>query len=110
MFPTRLIGSRARGQAHDISDWDVAVETDDFASVSRDVPVIHGSAAGLVKVDLLFLDQSREVSPAYEPSPDTLAAIDTHFLGLDHLDRTEANSRPRAARPGVPSVDVCSNA
>jgi hypothetical protein len=95
----RLIGSRARGQAHDFSDWDFDVGTDDFAAVRPDLPVLVAPLLpvaqqwdpfadhacymlllpGVVKVDLLFLDQARDVAPAYEPSPDTLAAMDTHF-------------------------------
>lgn len=34
----RLVGSRAEGRATKISDWDFAIETDDFQSVARDLP------------------------------------------------------------------------
>lgn len=94
-----LVGSRARGEAHDFSDWDLAVGTDDFPAVARGLPRLIAPLRpfvqewdrfadhacymmllpGVVKVDLLFLDQSREASPAYRPSPETLAAIDDHF-------------------------------
>ena len=36
----RLAGSRARGEAHELSDWDFDVDTDDFESVARDLPVL----------------------------------------------------------------------
>jgi len=36
----RLVGSRAEGRAHDLSDWDLAVATDDFVSVSRDLVLV----------------------------------------------------------------------
>jgi hypothetical protein len=34
---------------------------------------------GPTKVDLLFLDETREWSPPWDPSPETLEAIDCHF-------------------------------
>jgi hypothetical protein len=95
----RLAGSRAKGREHQLSDWDFAVETDDFESVARD---LHNLVAALsplseqwdpyskvecymlllpgpTKIDLLFVDQPREWSPAWEPSTETLEAIDRHF-------------------------------
>jgi hypothetical protein len=94
-----LVGSRADGSAHELSDWDFAVETDDFAAVERDLPGLtarldavaaqwdryapHATymliLAGPVKIDLLFLDEQRPWSPPWEVSADTLEAIDTHF-------------------------------
>lgn len=95
----RLVGSRANGRAHAFSDWDFAVETDDFASVSRDLPHLVAPLrpiaeqwdpfashacymlmfSGPTKVDLLFLDQHRDWSPPWSPSPGTLEPIDRHF-------------------------------
>ena len=94
-----LIGSRAEGRAHDISDWDFAVESDDFESVARDLPRLvacldpiaeqwdpYATHAcymlmlrGPRKVDLLFLDEKRELSPPWEASRETLEAMDRHF-------------------------------
>ena len=95
----RLIGSRADGTAHELSDWDFAVETADFREVERDVPSLLaplGAVAeqwdrfsrhacymlilrGPLKIDLLFLDVEREWAPAWDVSRATLAAVDTHF-------------------------------
>ncbi len=95
----RAVGSRAEGRAHDLSDWDFAVETDEFPSVARDLPdllsPLHPVAAqwdpysshacyllvfpGPTKVDLLFPDERRKWSGAWKPSPLTLDAIDLHF-------------------------------
>jgi hypothetical protein len=95
----RPIGSRAEGRAHDLSDWDFAVETDDFETVARDLPRLVGSLHplaeqwdrynthacymlmlhGPTKVDLLFLDQPREWEGPWQVSRDTLEAIDHHF-------------------------------
>jgi hypothetical protein len=95
----RLVGSRAEGRSHDISDWDFVVETDDFEALARDLPELFASLAplaeqwdryaphgcymlmfrGPTKVDLLFLDEPRELEPAWAPSPENLAAIDRHF-------------------------------
>jgi hypothetical protein len=95
----RLIGSRAEGRAHSLSDWDFAVETDDFAALAPELPgllaFLEPVAAqwdrysahecymlilrGPVKVDLLFLDERREWSPPWSPSVETLETIDRHF-------------------------------
>jgi hypothetical protein len=95
----RLTGSRARGEAHDLSDWDFVVETSDFEAVAGDLNDLVAPLAslaaqwdpfaghacymlmlpGAVKVDLLFLDQPREWAGAWEPSAATLPAIDRHF-------------------------------
>jgi hypothetical protein len=95
----RLIGSRAKGREHEISDWDFAIETDDFDAVARELPVLveplrplaaqwdpYGWHAcymlmlpGPVKIDLLFLDEPREWAGPWEPSAETLEAIDRHF-------------------------------
>jgi hypothetical protein len=94
-----LAGSRSRGTHEELSDWDFAVETSDFASVARDLPslvmALEPLAAqweplghfpvymlllrGPTKVDYLFLDHSQESRPPLKPSPETLPAIDAHF-------------------------------
>jgi hypothetical protein len=92
-------GSRSRGTHDELSDWDFAIDTADFPAVARDMPALVSSLdpvaeqweplghfpvyqvmlQGPIKVEYLFLDHSQETSPPVVPSPDTLAAIDTHF-------------------------------
>ncbi len=94
-----LAGSRSRGTHEELSDWDFAVDTSDFASVARHLPTLveplEPLAAqweplghfpvymlllrGPTKVEYLFLDHSQETKPAVKPSPETLPAIDAHF-------------------------------
>jgi|SRR5215211_7548212 len=94
-----LAGSRSRGTAQDLSDWDFAVTTTDFASVARDLPVLverleplgalweplgHFPVYSLVLrgptiVEYLFLDHSQGAKPPVTPSRESLSAIDTHF-------------------------------
>jgi hypothetical protein len=93
-----IVGSRARGDASQWSDWDLKVYTDAFDRVADDLPGLverlDPLAAqwdrlsdnecftfmtdGPTKVDLLF-DVPRTHLPPHEPSPDTLSAIDAHF-------------------------------
>jgi hypothetical protein len=95
----RLIGSRAKGGLHELSDWDFAVETADFDAVAESLPQLlqplqplaelwdpYASHAcymlilpGPTKVDVIFPDQPRSWSSAWEVSPETLEAIDRHF-------------------------------
>jgi hypothetical protein len=95
----RLVGSRATADAHDFSDWDFLVETDDLAAVAQDLPVLVKPLrplaqqwdryadyvcymlmlAGAVKVDFLFTDHPQDWAAPWKPSPDTLEAIDRHF-------------------------------
>ena len=92
-------GSRSRGTHHELSDWDFAVTTSDFAAVARDMPALVAPLEplseqwepmghfpvyqvllrGPTKVEYLFLDEAQEAMPAPIPGPDTLAAINTHF-------------------------------
>ena len=92
-------GSRSRGEHHELSDWDIAVETSDFAAVARDMPAVVAPLEplgeqwepmghfpvyqvvlrGPTKLEYLFLDESQEAMPALVPGPDTLAAINNHF-------------------------------
>jgi hypothetical protein len=94
-----LTGSRADGTAHELSDWDFAVETSDFPRFADELPrlvePLHPLAAqwdrysdhacymlmlsGPVKVDLIFPEEKQDWAAAWKPSADTLAAIDHHF-------------------------------
>jgi hypothetical protein len=94
-----LAGSRSRGTHDDLSDWDFAVSTSDFASVARALPTLveplQPMAAqweplghfpvymlllrGPTKVEYLFLQHSQQARPSVKPSKGTLSAIDAHF-------------------------------
>jgi hypothetical protein len=94
----RLVGSRATGSAGELSDWDFAVETDDFAALAprmRElVEPLEPLAAqwdplgsvrcymlilrGPVKVDLIF-DQRQVESSPWSVDRRTLPLIDDHF-------------------------------
>ena len=94
-----LAGSRARGTHEELSDWDLAVTTADFAAVARDLPelvaplgplgeqwepvghfpVYQVLLRGPLKVEYLFLDERQEAAPPLTPSAETLVAIDNHF-------------------------------
>jgi hypothetical protein len=94
-----LAGSRSRGTNEDLSDWDFAVETSDFASVARDLPTLvepleplaalweplgHFPVYTLVLrgptvVEYLFLGHSQRARTPVKPSEETLPAIDAHF-------------------------------
>jgi predicted nucleotidyltransferase len=94
----RLVGSRARGAAGELSDWDFAVATDDFAALAprmRElVEPLRPLASqwdplasercymlilrGPVKVDLIF-DEPQEESPPWSVDRRTLPLIDDHF-------------------------------
>ena len=95
----RLVGSRAEGRAHTLSDWDFAIETDDFESVERALPTLVAPLdpiaaqwdpysdhacymlmlRGPTKVDLLFPDRPRAWSDAWSVTAQTLDAVDRHF-------------------------------
>jgi hypothetical protein len=92
-------GSRSRGTHQELSDWDFAVETFDFGAVARDMPrlvapleplgeqweplghfpVYQVLLRGPTKVEYLFLNEVQDPRPSMRPSPETLAAINTHF-------------------------------
>ena len=94
----RLVGSRQRGAAGDLSDWDFEVDTADFAAVAGDLPALVSPLRplaqqwdrlsrratymlilrGAVKIDLLF-DRPHELEPPWKVSAETLQAIDSHF-------------------------------
>jgi Nucleotidyltransferase domain len=95
----RLVGSRATGRAHEISDWDFLVHTDEFETVAAELPRLVGSLAplsqlwdpysyracymlmlsGPTKIDLIFPSEKRDWAGPWEPSAETLADIDCHF-------------------------------
>jgi hypothetical protein len=95
----RLVGSRAEGREHELSDWDLHVRTDDFERLAEDLPGLVQPAGPLVqiwdpysdhdaymvilpgptKLDICFFDRQREWSEPYEVRADTLEAIDRHF-------------------------------
>jgi hypothetical protein len=92
-------GSRSRGTHEELSDWDFAVETLDFAAVARDLPtlvtpleplavqwepmghfpVYQVLLRGPTKVEYLFLEHSQDAMVPVNPSRETLVAINTHF-------------------------------
>jgi hypothetical protein len=94
-----LVGSRARGEATALSDWDFRIQTDDGGTLARDLPALvlplEPLAAqwdrlteratymlmlpGAIKVDLFPGDERRALEPPWEPTPSNLAAIDAHF-------------------------------
>jgi len=94
-----LAGSRSRGTHAELSDWDFAVTTSDFAAVARDLPALIAPLhrlgqqweplghfpvyqvllPGPTKVEYVFLDHSQQAIPAPKPGPATLDAINTHF-------------------------------
>lgn len=94
----RLVGSRQRGNAGDLSDWDFQVDTADFEAAAGDLPALVSPLQplaqqwdrlskratymlilrGAIKVDLLF-DQPHEPEPAWRVSRETLRAVDNHF-------------------------------
>jgi hypothetical protein len=94
----RLVGSRADGSAGELSDWDFAVQTDDFVALAPRMrhlvePLAPLAAQwdplgtdrcymlilrGPVKVDLIF-DQRQEESPPWSVDRRTLPLLDDHF-------------------------------
>ncbi len=94
----RLIGSRQRGDAHDLSDWDFQVDVEDFDAVARELPALVAPLRPLAeqwdrlsqqetymlilrevgKVDFLF-EQQHELEPPWEISAETLEGVDRHF-------------------------------
>jgi len=92
-------GSRSRGTHDELSDWDFAVETSNFAAVARDMPELvapleplgqqweplgHFPAyqllmRGPIKVEYLLLNEAQDARPPTRPGPETLSAINAHF-------------------------------
>lgn len=93
-----LTGSRARGRATRLSDWDFRVVTADFASVRDAMPRVVAPLTPIVaqwdrlsrtwcymlilpgpaKVDLIF-SQRHAALPPWQPGASTLRGIDDHF-------------------------------
>ena len=93
-----LGGSRARGTATELSDWDLYLEGDP-EEMMAEIPALVASLGplaafweplsedagymivmdGPVKVDLFPSGASRQIQPPWVPSADTIAAIDAHF-------------------------------
>jgi hypothetical protein len=93
-----LVGSRARGEATELSDWDFEVETRNFGAVAKARPELVAPLEplaqqwdrlsdhacymlmlrGVGKVDLIF-DEPWELSPPWTVSAETLRGIDDHF-------------------------------
>jgi hypothetical protein len=94
----RLVGSRQRGTATLLSDWDFAVAVADFATASAALPDLVAPLQplvqqwdplsrhkayllllrGPVKVDLLF-DEPHQQEPPWEVRADSLQLIEGHF-------------------------------
>ena len=94
----RLGGSRARGEAGPLSDWDFEVATRNFGSVADALPELVAPLEplaqqwdrlsdhacymlmlrGAVKVDLIF-EKPHALEPPWVVSADTLTGIDEHF-------------------------------
>jgi hypothetical protein len=94
-----LVGSRGRGDATALSDWDFKIHTTDASALARDLPTLVRSLEplaaqwdrlveravymlvlpGPAKVDLFPGEERREIEPPWEPTPVNFAAIDAHF-------------------------------
>ena len=101
VISVELVGSRARGTPTPLSDWDFAVEVEDFAAVTTDMPSLVAELkplaeqwdrlgpddyccymlmlAGPLKVDLIFPGEPHRPEPPWEVAPDKLEGIDHHF-------------------------------
>ncbi len=93
-----LGGSRARGAATELSDWDIYLAGDP-EGMMVEVPALVASFGplaafweplseqagymvvmdGPIQVDLFPIEASRQIQPPWLASADTLAAIDAHF-------------------------------
>jgi hypothetical protein len=91
-------GSRARGTATELSDWDLYLDGDPDAIVAE-IPTLVGSFGplaafweplaeeagymavfdGPVKVDIFPIGATRQIQPPWVLRADTLASIDGHF-------------------------------
>ena len=94
-----LVGSRAAGTPSPLSDWDFVLETDDFATVARDLPAVVSELepiaqqwdrisdypcymlmlTGPAKVDLIFPGEPYTSMSPWTVSADTLDGIDRHL-------------------------------
>jgi predicted nucleotidyltransferase len=98
VLDVRLTGSRERGEALPLSDWDFVVDVADLQSIQRDLPGLVGSVEplghqwdplsdrwnymvmlrGPVKVDLI-IELPHDIGPPWEVTAETLSALDHHF-------------------------------
>jgi hypothetical protein len=94
-----LVGSRGRGDANALSDWDFQIHTTDASALARDLPDLVEPLAplaaqwdrlsenatymlmlpGAIKVDLFPGDERRALDSPWKPASSNLAAIDAHF-------------------------------
>jgi predicted nucleotidyltransferase len=94
-----LVGSRARGDATALSDWDFRIDTTDGAALAHDLPALAAALEplaaqwdrlteratymlvlpGAIKVDVFPGDERRAIEPPWEPGAANLVAIDAHF-------------------------------
>jgi hypothetical protein len=94
-----LVGSRGRGGATALSDWDFQIGTTDSAALARDLPSIVAPLeplaaqwdrlanrvvymlvlSGPVKIDLFPGDEPHEIERPWELTAENLAAVDAHF-------------------------------
>jgi hypothetical protein len=78
-----LVGSRARGDALPLADWDFKITTRAFAEVQQRLPALAAPLrpvilVGQAKVDLIFTEP-HAVLPAWQVTAATLPGIDDHF-------------------------------
>jgi hypothetical protein len=94
-----LVGSRARGSATDLSDWDFRLESDDLDQLVAELPALtkplnplaaqwdplaHRAVFMLIledasKVDLFPGDLTHTVEDPWQPDAANLSDIDAHF-------------------------------
>jgi hypothetical protein len=94
-----LAGSRARGTATPLSDWDFAVESNDFDTLAAALPALLAQLEplaeqwdslgesptymlllrGPVKIDLIFFSETMRARPPWRVGAETLVALDAHF-------------------------------
>lgn len=99
MARIELVGSRARGNATALSDWDFQIHTTNPIRLVDDLPLLVSPLEplaaqwdpmvehavymlvlpGAVKVDLFPGNERREVQPPWRPARANLDAIDAHF-------------------------------
>jgi predicted nucleotidyltransferase len=101
VLAVELVGSRARGSAAPLSDWDFAIRVDDVSSVAADLPKLVSGLeplseqwdrlgpagyrcfmlmlAGPAKVDLIFPGEPHRPEPPWHVTSDTLEGMDRHF-------------------------------
>jgi hypothetical protein len=94
-----LVGTRARGEATVLSDWDFRIDTKNAGLLVRDLPALVAPLEplaaqwdrlteratymlllpGAIKVDLFPGDERRAIESPWKPGPANLVAVDAHF-------------------------------